>query len=204
MEQIYHLSEDQLEQYVQGRLASSETVRIEEHLMMCAVCQEKLEDTEDATLGMREALMSQSEPAAARAETAGWLAGLLNVLRRPGFSMALGFAALILVIAMFSNRGTTFVPSASLVLTAVRGEMPETEPAREFQLTLTDTPTEGGPFRVEVVNALGTSVWSGLAVSSAAGIRVTEPRRLDVGDYFVRLYSPDGKVLREYGFRVKR
>ena len=51
--------------------------------------------------------------------------------------------------------GRSSRPAASLQLTAMRGEMPITIPAREFDLTLADGPREGGPFRVEVVNAMG-------------------------------------------------
>ena len=54
----------------------------------------------------------------------------------------------------------------------MRGEMPLTVPAREFALTLSDGPREGGPFRVEVVNAMGLSMWSGLVESSPTGIEV--------------------------------
>jgi hypothetical protein len=117
--------------------------------------------------------------------------------------MALGLAALIVMLAIFSTRETKFAPVASLQLTAMRGEMPFTVPAREFDLTLSDGPREGGPFRIEVVNAMGTSMWQGLAERRPEGVRVMLRQRLSQGDYFVRLYAPDGGVLREYGFRIR-
>jgi hypothetical protein len=205
VEERSHLSEEQLEQYVQGQLHSSEVIPLEEHLMICVVCQEKLDEVENVTVGFKEALAELPKPVQ-QAETArGWFAGdWFDFLRRPAFSMALGFATLILVVAIFSNTGTKFAPSASLVLTGVRGEMPQAVPARQFELTLKDSPTDGGPFRVEVVNAVGASVWSGLAVAAPTGVQITEPRRLDAGDYFVRLFNSDGKLLDEYGFRLRR
>ena len=199
MEQNFHLSEDRLERYVQGRLNPSEAVPLEEHLLVCAACQEKLDTLQSFVLGMREALGKNPQSARAASPAAGWLVWL----RRPVVSMSLGFAALILVVAVFSNGKSNVAPTASLVLTAMRGEMPQTIIARQYELTLTDTPKEGGPFRVELVTATGAAVWGSLAVSGANGIQVTEPRRLDQGDYFVRLSSANGKLLREYGFRVR-
>jgi len=81
--------------------------------------------------------------------------------------------------------------------------MPFTGPAREFDLTLADGPREAGPFRVEVVDATGLSVWSGLAESSPVGVQVKVMRRLAPGVYFVRLSAASGKLLSEYGFRIR-
>jgi hypothetical protein len=200
VEQNFHVSEDRLEQYVLGRLDSVEVVPLEEHLVMCALCQERLDGVEDLAIGLRQALETQQVTSSAAPKAPGWF----DWLRRPGFSMAAGLAALILVIAVFSNNRTNVAPSASLVLTSIRGEMPQTVPAQHFDLTLADAPREGGPFRVEVLNAMGGSIWSGLATAGPNGVEVTEPRRLENGDYFVRLYTADGKVLREYGFKIRR
>jgi hypothetical protein len=162
---------------------------LEQHLTICAACRERLDRIEDFTIGMREALNAKPEP---RPDWFGWL-------RRPVVSMGLTFAALVVLVGIFSNTGMKFAPSASLQLTAMRGEMPITIPAREFELTLSDGPREGGPFRVEVVDATGVRVWSGLA--AAEHLKVEQ--RLGPGDYFLRLYSASGVMLREYGFRVR-
>ncbi len=198
MEQKFHGTDDQLEQYVLGRMASAEVEILEEHLMACTACQEKLDGVADFTIGMREALETSPAPVVITSRKTDWFAWV----RRPAFSMAIGFAALVLVVAIFSNGHTKFAPSASLQLTAMRGEMPFTLPARQFDLTLSDGPHQGGPFRIEVVNEMGVSMWRGLAQSSPAGVHVNVEQKLSPGDYFVRIYSTDGKVLREYGFRV--
>jgi hypothetical protein len=117
--------------------------------------------------------------------------------------MSLGFAALILAIGFFSNRPATIAPSASLKLTAGRGEIPSTVPARQFELSLSDSPRAGGPWRVEVVNAMGVSMWSGLGLGDSSGMHVQVTQQLMPGDYFVRLHAADGKLLREYAFRVR-
>jgi hypothetical protein len=187
VENHFHGTDDQLEQYALGRLPDSDLALLEQHLTICAACRERLDGIGDFAFGMREALSTKPEP---WPDWFGWL-------RRPAVTM--GLAALLVVVGIFSSGGMKFAPSASLQLTAMRGEMPSTVPAREFELTLSDGPREGGPFRVEVVNATGTRVWSGLDVGQQFKLQ----QRLGPGDYFVRIYAASGKMLREYGFRVK-
>lgn len=193
-----HGSEDQLEQYALGRLSEQETALLEEHLLACAACRDKVDSFDEVSIGMREALVKDS----LKAE--GGFAGRLAVLvRRPAFAMTVAFVILLAVIGMFSRRKPTFVPVATLQLTAVRGEMATTVPARNFDVTLTDGPRDGGVFRAEVVNAVGAAQWRGLAQSGPAGVHMSVNHLLPEGDYFLRLYEPSGAVMREYGFRVR-
>jgi hypothetical protein len=198
VESYSHIAEEQLEQYALGHLPDGDVERIEEHLLICTSCQDQLDGVADFQIGTKGAL--QSEPALLRpalsTDWSGWLR------RHPAFSMAVGFATLILAIGLFSRSRLQFAPVATLQLTALRGEMPVAAAAREFDLTLTDGPRSGGPFRVEVVGSLGQTMWNGLAESGASGIEVKVLQRLGPGDYFVRLYSDSGKVLHEYGFHV--
>jgi hypothetical protein len=200
VEQNSHWSEDQLESYVRGQLDSADVARLEEHLLICVACQDRLDAAEDIAIGFREALKTELEPAPEPQRSPRWF----DWLRRPAFSMGLSFAALILAVALFSSRKPALAPNETLVLTAMRGELTETRPARTYDITLSDGPREGGPFRVQVLNAAGAPVWNGLAVAGPAGTQFTEGGRIDPGDYFIRLYSVDGKVLREYGFRIRR
>jgi hypothetical protein len=194
----FHGTDDQLELYARGRLPESELPVLEEHLMICTNCRDKLDEIGDFALGMHEASIKAAVPQTGRA---GW--GLASFLRRPAFSMALAFVALLVVMGVFANGRPKFAPSASLLLTATRGEMPLTVAAREFDVTLSDGPREGGPFRIEVLTATGAKAWSGLAESSPAGVQFQLTEKLTQGDYFVRLYSVAGKTLREYGFRIR-
>jgi hypothetical protein len=194
----FHGTEDQLELYARGRLPESELPVLEEHLMICTDCREKLDEIGDFALGMQEASSKAAAPQTKRVE---W--GLGSFFRRPAFAMGLAFVALIVVMGLLANGRPRFAPSASLQLTATRGEMPVTVAARQFDVTLSDGPREGGPFKVEVLTATGASAWSGLAESGPAGVEFKLTQRLTQGDYFVRVFSVSGKMLREYGFRVK-
>jgi hypothetical protein len=195
----FHGTEEQLEQYALGRLAGADLISLEEHLLLCDACQIKLDDMGAFAIGMREALSLPPETAPA-ATSKDWFAWL----RRPVFAMAIaGAAALIAIVAVVSTGRTKVAPTAMLQLTAIRGEMPATSPAREYDLTLADAPRTGGPFRIDVVNGSGESVWKGPADSDSKGAEVKIDETLKQGEYFVRLYAASGQMLHEYGFRVQ-
>jgi hypothetical protein len=200
----FHGTDDQLEEYVLGRLPRPDLPALEEHLIICASCRDRLDSMEAFAVGMKEALGTSEAVLKPASPWPGWFAGLRQQpLRQPAFFIALGSIALIAAVSFFSNAGTRFAPVATLKLTASRGGMPLTGPARELDLTLSDAPREEGALRVEVVNATGQAMWSGMAGASAAGIQVKAGRQFGPGDYFVRLYSASGKMLREYGFRIR-
>ena len=195
-----HGTEEQLELYALGRLPEAETNALEEHLLVCDSCRQRLDGTGDFALGMRDAgAPAVNPPAGAQAASRDWSA----FFRRLAVSMALALALVLLVIGILSTGRAKLAPIASLELTAVRGAMVEAAPASSYSIHLKDAPSDGGPFKVEVVNAAGETIWSGLAESGPSGTVVTLAQSLKQGDYFVRLNTADGKALREYGFRVR-
>lgn len=195
----FHGTDDQLEAYALGRLGGSELAVLEEHLIVCPECRSRLSQIESFSTGMKQALAATPAahgPVPKRPAWSGWL-------RRPAVSMTAALVASVAIISIISNRPKV-APVLSLTLTSTRGEMPVTAPARELDLTLANSPTDGGVFRVEILNVVGETVWSGLAQSTASGIQLKTQREIPPGDYFVRLYAASGDVLREYGFRVKQ
>ena len=140
-----------MEEYVLGRLAVSDLPAFEEHFMICTACRDQLDSVEAFAFGMKQALKT-SAPVSKRASA--WAYWFLRA-RQPAFSMALALVAMVASISIFSSGRTKFAPVATLQLTASRGEMSLTVAARELDLTLSDAPGVGGPFRVEVVNGVG-------------------------------------------------
>jgi hypothetical protein len=192
----FHGTDDQFEGYLLGRMSDLDIPVFEEHLMLCSVCRERLDSTEHFVLGMREALPVLANSVSPQSDWFAWL-------RRPAFSMAVALIAIAGVIAVFSMGRTKFAPVAMLELTAIRGEIPVSAPARELDLTLSDAPQQGGPFKVEVVDATGLAVWNGVSGTGPAGVQVKAQQRFGPGQYFVRLYAPSGQLLHEYGFRIR-
>jgi hypothetical protein len=194
-----HGTDDQFEGYLLGRMSDLEIPVFEEHLILCSACRERLDSTEHFVLGMREALETEPVPANSVSHGFDWFAWL----RRPVFLMAVAVVAVAALVIGVSSGRTKFAPVATLELTAIRGDIPVSAPARELDLTLSDAPLQGGPFRVEFVDAVGQTVWNGQAVSSAAGVQVRVQKPIGPGAYFVRLYAASGQLLHEYGFRIR-
>lgn len=199
MDQNFHRSDDLLEDYLLSRLSDSDLPALEEHLMVCDACRDRLDTLEGFTLGLREVHASQPVLGNAVSPKTDWF----GWMRRPAFSLAVALVAVVAAVAVFSARETALAPVAALQLTATRGEMPVISPAGELDLTFSDAPRQSEALRVEVVDATGGAVWNGLAQSTAAGVQVKAQRRLGPGEYFVRLYSTSGQLLHEYGFRVR-
>jgi hypothetical protein len=194
-----HITDDQLERYAMGALREPELEKIEGHLLICESCRELAESAQPFSLAMREALKQEEQAAQLVAARVGWP----SWSRRPGFQIALVFVVLLAALALYASRGSKLPPVANLQLTSTRGEMPSVKPARELDLVLAGAPADGGPFRLELVNAQGQNIWGGLADSEGDAVLVKVPVRLQPGDYFARLYSESGPMVREYGFRVE-
>ena len=200
----FHGTDDQLEAYALGQLATSDPPALEvleEHLMICSTCRDRLDSVEAFTSGMKDAFGPNSAIAISK-QTA-----LFAWIPWPRVSIGLAFLALIAIILIFSRAQTQFAPVANLQLSASRGDMPTTGPARELDLTLLNAPADGQTSRVVIVNAAGGTVWSGPASrdnNAAGSLQIKAQQRFKSGDYFLRLYGASGDVVREYGFRIRQ
>lgn len=197
---ISHQTEEQLELYALGRLPGPAIAVVEEHLLVCISCQERLDEVEAFALAMRDAIAD--EPATQA--RSGWFACFRSGLGQPGLNprsmaLAVGFAVLALASVLFLHTGRNVAPLASLQLTATRGETQTVKPAQKTEITLADAPAQAA-LRVEVVDATGGSVWNGPYQADAGKVKIA--KQLPPGTYFVRLYDSTGKLLHEYGFRV--
>jgi hypothetical protein len=202
VDQNFHGTDDQLESYVLGRMSDLDIPVFEEHLVLCPACRDRLDTVEHFVLGMRETLADEhafANPVSTRKKWFAWLP-------QPALSLAVAAVAIVAVIGFFSMRPAKLVPVATLALTANRGDVPVTLPARELDLSLSDAPPQGAPFRVEVVDAMGRAVWNGAAAITAASqvdVQIKPQQRLSPGQYFVRLYTASGELVHEYGFRIR-
>lgn len=192
-----HLDGEQLERYSMGTTPEPELAQMEEHLLICADCQDALARTDMYVRAMRAAAArAQAEerrPLRAFFPQAAWsgalvavsVAALAGVLWfRPG-------GAVPVQVMLQSNRGT----DASLFAPAPAG--------RPLALSLdpVDAPVAAG-YRVEIVDENGRRVWQGATKASAGRFTVDGPR-LGRGSYYARLYAPSGELLREYGLTAR-
>jgi hypothetical protein len=188
-----HPDELQLEGYSLGTISKPEAVSLEEHLLICEACRERLSETEDYARSMQRAsARARTEPRGMR-----WISGF------PRLIPALAAALLVLGIgvAWRMNQKIALAPVA-VTLEATRGggqvaQVPAGKPL------LLKPGLDGLPalpeYHLEIVDRTGKRVWQTNFVP-AAGVAAPEQAP---GIYFVRLYSLPGALLREYVMEIK-
>jgi hypothetical protein len=192
---ILHQTDERLELYALGRLPEQWVAEVEEHLLVCAACQERVDDLEAYAFAMRQAI--STEPAKPPRRLTWFQRSWLKI---PVLAWSGCLAAIILAVALYLQSAPHLAPLASLQLTAMRGAMPVVGLAREIDITLADAPS-GTTLRAEIVNATGSTVWGGTPEPQTHKIALT--RQLAPGNYFVRLFDDGSKLLHEYGFQVR-
>jgi hypothetical protein len=194
-----HAAEELLEQYSAGSLPDREVARLEEHLLICDACQERLAfiDTWVRSLRRANAHLELAPPT--------FWERLAAVSRVPRWVPALG-AALVLVatvgVSLKWNNRSTLAPVA-VAIEATRGEAAAQVPAGRpllIQPELAGLP-QFPEYRLEIVNTVGKRMEQTTLAAVGQRPAVTVPG-IGSGDYFVRLYSPAGELLREYMLKV--
>jgi hypothetical protein len=190
-----HVDAEDLEQYSMGTGPPEATPLIEEHLLTCEDCQDRLLKSDAYVRAMRTSSkqLRRNVKAAKGREwrIPDWLpvlaavtCGMVLVVAAPRFVRAPG-------------------PVVAVSLTAWRGDGAgnSAPPGRELMLhpDLTGL-AEDSSYRLEIVNQTGRTVRQGTLTRARNGIQVPG---LGAGLYFVRVYLPAGELLREYGLRIQ-
>lgn len=191
-----HVEEELLEQYSVGCLVQSEVARVEEHVLLCESCQEKLDLIDSWVRSVRRA--GAQLPAEPKSIWQFW--------KLPQFVPALA-ATVFLVFAagvglQMTKKGA--VAPFAIALEATRGESVASVPAGKPLLI--QPGLEGLPrfsqYRLEIVDQSGHPVRTA-ALEAGSGDAGTSIPAIAAGVYFVRVYSPSGELLREYGIEAK-
>lgn len=197
-----HVSEEILELYAMDRLGEPKLGEVEEHLLICERCQDRVEEIDGFVKVFRQAARHTGgvdEHEAASGEPSRLWAWLKPVWA------ATAAAAAVLVVVLVTPRQPDTLPAQSIELRAMRGERVVAEAAagRPLQLRLDVTGLDGGTrHRVELVSAEGNVVWKG-AESAVSGALAIQTPPVAAGAYWVRLLNPAGETEREFGLRVR-
>lgn len=197
----YHATGDELEQYSMGRLAEPAAAGLEEHLLVCSHCQDRLMREDDFRKGMRDAGANWARQNEA---PAGWKWPKL------AWTFALAAAGMVALVGMqwpsLRHSGRAQTP-AMVLLQATRGteSRPIAAPAGRpilLALDLTDL-QQFSVYKVEIVDAGGRPAFQSDAVAHNNQLEAAVARGLPIGTYFVRIYSPTTELLREYALTVQ-
>jgi len=198
---LNHLKEEELEQYCLGRLAESRCARVEEHILLCASCRDRLTEADAFLAAMHQAsrrcrAAQTADQAASRAAARWWSEC------RPGHLFpALVIAAVVVICAaVWSGRPPSIAAPQpfAVQLTAVRGGATggRAPAGRPLVLELDLTGLSGGQgLAGEVVDVTGRLA-ARFAVKTS-----TRTGPLPAGSYFVRIYR-SSELLREYALTI--
>ncbi|MBZ5620902.1 MAG: hypothetical protein LAQ69_19555 [Acidobacteriia bacterium] len=187
-----HLDEDEIERYSLGTTADEDFARLDEHLLICESCQDRVTESDRYVSTMQRA----------GAQLRG--RGSKQSRMVPIFALAATVLFLVVFGLRFTNRSTV-APAFALNLVATRGngieaKAPGGRPLT-LQLDLAGLPPESS-FGLEMVDRFGRQVWQGTVVSHDSKAAASVPQRAG-GIYFVRVYAPSGALLREYGLEIE-
>jgi hypothetical protein len=201
-----HPLEDEFEEYAFDRLSEERCAQFEEHLLVCERCQDQLAQTDEYILLMKQTAAQWRGASSGKAPRAGISPTVLWSSMAAVLAAGLVTAALTLGVP---HTGLAREPS-SVLLIAMRGGqeqgMPRARAGAPVDITIdTSDFDDRHHLRIKMVDADGLPVWNGQAIELAAGNRVSAriDARLAVGVYWIRLYSAEGELLREFGLRVE-
>jgi len=206
LESNRHADDDLLERYSMGRLAGPELESFEEHLLICAQCQDNLASADAYVGGIRSAAAEfERQPAAAGRPRPR---RLFNLPKPAG---VLGLAALGLFLAagiQWRLLTRSKAPPALVVLEATRGtdnpSKAATPAGKPFTLMLDLTDLQPlSSYRLEIVDGAGHRVFESAAAPANNKLQTTVAHGLPAGMYYVRVYAPGADLLREYGLHVR-
>jgi hypothetical protein len=209
MELNGHAPEEMLEEYSRGRLPEAEAECLEEHLLVCPRCQDRLAEVDAFVGAARQAAAKlQMEP---QASLEGNWRALMQWLARPErLAVATGVAILLAGAVVVWRTGPRNEPVVSVYLQAVRGGeglLSARAPAgKRLQLRLDPAGLPAlGSYRLEIVDTRGTGAFEAEARRDAGEISAQVTTRLAAGRYWVRLYEPrsPSPLLREFGLAIE-
>lgn len=199
-----HIDPEALEQYSLGRHGELDIASIEEHLLVCGRCLDKLEHTEAFIEATKGALSGTCRKPASSALSMSAGVRLRSWIMVPALATAL--VAIATGVVMAWHRDAQLGPAQEIALATTRGAEDIRVQHGDVALSIDTTELPGaGPFVLELVEADGSRVWSGIEEASNHRIRTTPGRNLRAGRYWLRVYANAQKtdLLREYGFLVE-
>lgn len=212
-----HLTEEAMETYALGRLADPEAELLEEHLLLCNDCQDRLGKLDEFVSAFRIAAGRSDRKQDVRTPPGQSLgptlrASLLSFFRswRPLYSIGGAVAAAALAVAMLPRGPAPAPVPVRIELNAIRGMVPEVSlpsPGATLQLSLDLTGLPAASrLTVEITAAAGQVLWTQTASRPDGGTLSVSPSFTPrEGIYWVRIHEAGGShaLLREFGFRVR-
>jgi anti-sigma factor RsiW len=197
---MQHIEEQLLDQYALGTLSAESIAELEEHLLVCSICQSRLVEADELLLLLREAAHLEDAPATPRWRNA-------FVFRTSFWPGTAAVLSAILILLITGDTHHAKLSPAILLMESLRG--PETAAIMAHatpSLLLFDVAAQVNPadYEIEIVDAVGDEVLKRPADVRDGRLAVFV-ERLARGSYWVRVYrqQPAREVLAEYSLRAE-
>jgi hypothetical protein len=196
-----HLEEAELEQYSMGRLPVDRLPPFEEHFLACESCQDQLLETEAYVNAVRSV-----SPTLRKVGRSNW--EQFFVWPRPAWLAGAAIAVTALLITRVWSPGPIHAPEIAIVLLqASRGieglSLAKAAAGQPVALTIDLREIPGASqYRFEIVDSRGRAELDSVVIPENGKIVQTLTKGLSAGRHYVRLYGPDGDLLREFSLRV--
>lgn len=198
-----HPSDNDIELYALGRLSDEVAAPIEEHLLVCDSCRDRVKQADEFVTTICAALRDDE---AAETKRSSSMARFFSV-PVPIWVGALAAVALIAVVV--PQRQKTMEPFA-VQLESYRGAgIPFSATAPAGQPLLLHVDVKGLPerpaYQVEIADAKGAVIWNSPVQAKGEAINVTVDRSLRAGQYWARIYQNDASrdLLREFALELR-
>jgi hypothetical protein len=185
-----HMQEDEVERYCMRQMSEAESAGFEEHLLTCEECRNRVLEIDHYLGAMYNAGTE-----------------IRNASRRPlvwSWTMAVASALALVLVAIFLIQPAQSPEFQEARLYAMRGAALGPKVSAQSPLVLVPDLTglpEYSSYGLQLVDAVGKQVAAGQVSASNPSMKVN---RVPSGVYFVRLLSPEGQLLREYGLESVR
>jgi len=198
-----HPEEEVLERFAMDRLNGAELDRLEDHLLLCGHCQERLDEVTEYVAVMRKAAENVAAEVPEEAVWRRWLR--LEWLPLPAPALAGAFVILIAVLAWQPWRATAPGEWRTVELATLRGgpagSMGTEGFALQLRLDISGLDTTGTV--AQIVSASGKTIAEMPAPLIEGKAELRYAPGLEAGQYWVRLKKA-GETLREYSLVVAK
>jgi hypothetical protein len=203
MSTVEHLNDDVLERYAMRGLSEPEAEAVEDHIALCSVCLDRLDETTAFVEGMRAATHAPVSEYQPKLRLPTWLEhGWLEHVTRPKWALpVLGAVVLAAGLVFVTLRPEVLPPAAMVVLDGTRGASTEVHGTGPFDFELF-MPAEGTAYHVELLDEGGQKQWEGDVPGKNGKLHALVQRKIAEGQYFLEVTEPASGSKHEYAVHV--
>jgi putative zinc finger protein len=192
-----HIEASVLTGYITGILSETETAAVEEHLLICENCRQRLDEAEYKYVAGEAARRIQRRSLADPAPIKG-------LRSKSAWILALAASVALIFLIPGKNKPTVYT---DVHLESVRGPsagIVKAEAGKPLRLHLDLTELSGNPLRLEIADHEGKTVWrTPTELPYEKNLAVALDKKLRPGSYWVRVYGVQSRLLREFGLRLE-